>query len=106
MLGNFFKNILFIVIFVSFCLSVLSSCSEDGEKRNSKEIVVTISIKDEIFVNGEQVSIDSLVHELQEMGVSAGTFIKIAPDPEAGPGTIDKVQRTIRLFKSSSPQNN
>jgi hypothetical protein len=47
------------------------------------------------------VPIDSLEMRLKEIGVTKQTNISILPDPEAGAGTVEEVQRRVRVFKLS-----
>lgn len=86
-------------LLIFFMIVVFVSCS--GKKENNEPIKITISVKDVIVVNADTVAIDSLTATLKELGVTKSTDIRIVPDPEAGQGTIDQVQRTVRIFQSS-----
>jgi biopolymer transport protein ExbD len=100
------NNIILIITLFCFSILLLSGCSEKKESERDQKIVVTISVKDAVFVNGEKVDVDSLAVRLHELSVGKNTNIILAPDPEAGPGTIEKVQRAIRLYKYVPDQDN
>jgi biopolymer transport protein ExbD len=88
------------IALVCFSLCTLISCSAKDSSK-SDTIIITISVKDEIFVNGDPVSPDSLRFKLKELAARGDHNIRIVPDPEAGMGIIDKVQRTVSLYKNS-----
>jgi biopolymer transport protein ExbD len=92
------KCSLFAYILTGMLMFIILACT--GEKQRSvAEINITISVTDEIVVNADTVQIDSLESKLKELGVTNKTNIRIAPDPEASPATIEQVQRRIRIFK-------
>ena len=89
-----------VLIAVQWLLVLIFGCS-GNQHESADSIKITISVKDEIMVNADTVSIDSLELKLRELGATSETNIRIFPDPEAGAGTIERVQRKIRLYKQS-----
>lgn len=94
------KNLILKFLLFQGILLFSIGCAED-KRKSSADITITISVKDEVVVNSDTVSIDSLESKLAQLGVTDQTNIKVVPDPEAGAGTIDRVQRTIRIVKQS-----
>jgi hypothetical protein len=87
------------------CILSLSFCSKiDNE--SAATVKITISVRDEIVVNKDTVSIDRLDAKLKQIGITKGINIQIVPDPEAGAATIEKVQRMVRLYKASVRDTN
>jgi biopolymer transport protein ExbD len=82
-------------------IGLLTCACTEVDKNSVPEVVITISVKNEITVNADTVSMDSLDMKLKEIGVTKKTNIRITPDPEAGAGTIEAVQRKVRVFKQS-----
>jgi hypothetical protein len=88
------------VLLILFLPCLVITCSD--EPRNSvSEVTVTISVTDDVVVNGDTVAIDSLEMKLSELGATSRTNIRVVPDPEAGAGTIERVQRKIRVYKQT-----
>ena len=79
---------------------MLYTCT-DKKQKASPEVVIRISVKNEITVNGDTVSIDSLESKFEDIGATYQSNIKILPDPEAGAATVEKVQRRTRVYKES-----
>lgn len=78
------------------------SCSGDTTHAG-KEITVRISATNTIVVNKDTVAIDSLAEELQKLGVTENTDVRLIPHPVAGAATVERVQRIISVVKSSTP---
>jgi len=91
----------FLKYYVSIlCILMIFNCSELDEETD-RTVKITISVRDEIIVNKDTVSIDTLHAKLKQLGITRGINIRVIPDPEAGPATIEKVQRMVGLFKQS-----
>ncbi len=87
-------------LFIVFAGLINYTCSEN-KQQSSPDIIIRISVKNEITVNRDTVSIDSLELKLEEIGATNQTNIKIVPDPEAGAATVEQVQRRVGVFKGS-----
>jgi len=53
------------------------------------------------FACSDNNALENLETKLKELGVTRGNYIRLEPDPEAGAGTIERVQRKIRVYQSS-----
>jgi hypothetical protein len=84
-----------------FIIGLMSYACTEGEQKSSPEVIITISVKNEITVNADTVSIDNLEAKLAEIGVTNKTNIRIMPSPEAGAATVEAVQRKVSVFKQS-----
>jgi biopolymer transport protein ExbD len=87
-------------------IGLMSYACTDSEQGSSPKVIITITVNNEITVNADTISIDSLEAKLKDIGATNKTNIRIMPDPEAGAGTIEKVQRRVRVFKQSQQYKN